>query len=101
MSDFKIKAYRGVNGTVVVIAALQICKRLNRDRTGRLNTAKVVLGTFKRANSELEILRLSVGAWDGTLWVDPQYLHEGELETVILTPEQRQKVKDSQPHKRK
>lgn len=101
MTDFKIKAYRGVNGSIVVVAALQICKRLNRARTGRLNTAKVVVGLFKRANSELEILKLSVGAWDGTLWVDPRYLHEGTLEAVILSPEQRQKVKDSQPHKRK
>lgn len=101
MADFKIKAYRGVNGTVVVVAALQICKRLNKERTGRLTTARLILGTFKRPNSELEILKLSVGAWDGSMWVDPQYLHEGELETVILTPEQRQRVKDSQPHKRK
>ncbi|MNQ60450.1 hypothetical protein D3C85_747310 [compost metagenome] len=96
--DFKIKAYKGRDGLTVVFAALEISKRWNRLRTGQIQVAKLLTGTFKRDCSNLEVLYISGGAWDGKLIPDPKYLPEGELEEVQLTPAQINRVKN--PHAR-
>lgn len=54
--DFKIKAYKGRDGLTVVFAALEISKRWNRLRTGQIQVAKLLTGTFKRDCSNLEML---------------------------------------------
>lgn len=96
--DFKIKAYKGRDGLTVVFAALEITKRWNRLRTGQIQAAKLLTGTFKRDCSNLEVLYISGGAWDGTLHVDPKLLAEGEPEEVHLTAAQVARVKN--PHAR-
>lgn len=96
--DFKIKAYKGRDGLTVVFAALEITKRWNRLRTGQIQAAKLLTGTFKRDCSNLEVIYISGGAWDGTLHVDLRLLHNGEMEEVHLTPAQIKRVKN--PHAR-
>ena len=96
--DFKIKAYKGRDGLTVVFAALEISKRWNRLRTGQIQVAKLLTGTFKRDCSNLEVLYISGGAWDGTLHVDLRLLPEGVPEEVYLTPTQVARVKN--PHAR-
>jgi hypothetical protein len=96
--DFKIKAYKGRDGLTVVFAALEITKRWNRERTGKITAAKLLTGTFKRDCSNLEVLYISGGAWDGTLHIDPKYLAPGGPEEVALTSAQINRVKN--PHAR-
>ena len=96
--DFKIKAYKGRDGLTVVFAALEINKRWNRDRTGKVQVAKLLTGTFKRECSNLEVLYITAGAWDGNLRIDYKYLPDGVAEEVQLTAAQVNRVKN--PHAR-
>ena len=92
--DFKIKAFRGPNNSIVVFAALEIQKRWNRPHTGKVQTARLLIGIFKREQSCLDVVYTSSGAWDGVLRINPKYLPEGELEEISLTSAQIKRVKN-------